>query len=89
MTGVQTCALPIGNGMAAVLGQRTGMVKIITDGERGKILGIHIIGPNASDLIAEAALAMKFDITPIDISKTFHAHPSLSEALWETAKIIN
>jgi len=77
------------NGMAAVLGQRTGMVKIITDGERGKILGIHIIGPNASDLIAEAALAMKFDITPIDISKTFHAHPSLSEALWETAKIIN
>ncbi len=78
-----------GNGMAAVLGQRTGMVKIITDGERGKILGVHIIGPNASDLIAEAGLAMKLNITPEDIRTTFHAHPSLSEALWETAKIIN
>jgi dihydrolipoamide dehydrogenase len=78
-----------GNGMAAVLGQRTGMVKIITDGERGKILGIHIIGPNASDLIAEAGLAMKLNITSEDIRTTFHAHPSLSEALWETAKIIN
>ena len=77
------------NGMAAVLGQRTGMVKIITDGERGKILGVHIIGPNASDLIAEAGLAMKLNITSEDIRTTFHAHPSLSEALWETAKIIN
>ena len=78
-----------GNGMAAILGQRTGMVKIITDGERGKILGVHIIGPNASDLIAEATLAMKFGATSEDIRRTFHAHPSLSEALWETAKIIN
>jgi len=78
-----------GNGMAAVLGQRTGMVKIITDGERGKILGVHIIGPNASDLIAEAGLAMKLNITSEGIRTTFHAHPSLSEALWETAKIIN
>ena len=78
-----------GNGMAAVLGQRTGMVKIITDGERGKILGVHIIGPNASDLIVEAGLAMKTNITPEDIRTTFHAHPSLSEALWETAKILN
>jgi dihydrolipoamide dehydrogenase len=78
-----------GNGMAAILGQRTGMVKIITDGERGKILGVHIIGPNASDLIVEAGLAMKTNITPEDIRTTFHAHPSLSEALWETAKILN
>ena len=78
-----------GNGMAAVLGQRTGMVKIITDGERGKILGVHIIGPNASDLIAEVSLAMKLNITSEDIRTTFHAHPSLSEALWETAKVVN
>jgi len=78
-----------GNGMAAVLGQRTGMVKIITDGEKNKILGVHIIGPNASDLIAEAGLAMKFNITSEDIRTTFHAHPSLSEALWETAKILS
>ena len=78
-----------GNGVAAVLGQRTGMVKIITDGDRGKILGVHIIGPNASDLIAEAGLAMKLNITSEDIRTTFHAHPSLSEALWETAKVVN
>ena len=78
-----------GNGVAAVLGQRTGMVKIIADGERGKILGVHIVGPNASDLIAEAGLAMKLNITSEDIRTTFHAHPSLSEALWETAKVVN
>jgi dihydrolipoamide dehydrogenase len=78
-----------GNGLAAILGQRTGMVKIITDRERGKILGVHIIGPNANDLIAEAGLAMKLNITSEDIRTTFHAHPSLSEALWETTKIIN
>jgi len=78
-----------GNGVAAILGQRTGLVKIIADGERGKILGVHIIGPNASDLIAEAGLAMKLNITSEDIRTTFHAHPSLSEALWETAKIVS
>ena len=78
-----------GNGLAAILGQRTGMVKIITDRERGKILGVHIIGPNANDLIAEAGLAMKFNITSEEIRTTFHVHPSLSEALWETAKIIS
>jgi dihydrolipoamide dehydrogenase len=78
-----------GNGAAAILGQRTGMVKIITNGNRGKILGMHIIGPHASDLIAEATLAMKFGVTSEDIRTTFHVHPSLSEALWETAKLLN
>lgn len=77
------------NGMATILGQRTGMVKIIADERYGQILGVHIIGPGATDLIAGAALAMRLDVTPEDIGATFHAHPSLSEAIWEAAKDVN
>jgi len=75
-----------GNGMAAILGQRTGMVKIIKEERYGEILGVHMIGPRTADLIAEAALAMKVEATPREIAKTFHVHPSLSEALWEAAR---
>jgi len=75
-----------GNGMAAILGQRTGMVKVIKEERYGEILGVHMIGPRASDLIAEAALAMRMEGTPGEIAKTFHVHPSLSEALWEAAR---
>ena len=75
-----------GNGMAAILGQRTGMVKVIKEERYGEILGIHMIGPRTGDLIAEAALAMRVEGTPEDIAKTFHVHPSLSEALWEAAR---
>ena len=78
-----------GNGMATIMGQRTGMIKIITDEKYGQILGVHIIGPRATDLIPEAALAMKLDATPEDISATMHAHPTLSEALWEAAKDVS
>jgi dihydrolipoamide dehydrogenase len=75
-----------GNGMAAILGQRTGMVKVIKEERYGEILGVHMIGPRTSDLIAEAALAMRMEGTPGEIAKTFHVHPSLSEALWEAAR---
>ncbi len=75
-----------GNGMAAILGQRTGMVKVIKEERYGEILGVHMIGPRTSDLIAEAALAMRMEGTPGEIAKTFHIHPSLSEALWEAAR---
>jgi dihydrolipoamide dehydrogenase len=75
-----------GNGMAAILGQRTGMVKVIKEERYGEVLGVHMIGPRTADLIAEAALAMKMEGTPGEIAKTFHVHPSLSEALWEAAK---
>lgn len=77
------------NGMATILGQRTGMVKIIADERYGQILGVHIIGPGATDLIAAASLSIRADVTPEDIGATFHAHPSLSEALWEAAKGVN
>ena len=75
-----------GNGMAAILGQRRGMVKVIMEERYREILGVHMIGPRTGDLIAEAALAMKVEGTPEEIAKTFHVHPSLSEALWEAAR---
>jgi len=78
-----------GNGMATILGERTGMIKVITEEKYGQILGVHIIGPQASNLISEAALAMKLDVTPEDISLTMHSHPTLSEALWEAAKDVS
>ncbi len=73
------------NGMATILGERTGTIKLISEAKYGQILGVHIIGPHAADLIPEAALAMKLDATPAEISSTIHAHPSLAEALMEAA----
>jgi dihydrolipoamide dehydrogenase len=75
-----------GNGMAAILGQRTGMVKVIKEERYGEVLGVHMIGPRTGDLIGEAALAMKMEGTPGEIARTFHVHPSLSETLWEAAR---
>jgi len=77
------------NGMATILGQRTGMVKIVVDERYHQILGVHIVGPGATDLIAGAALAIRLDVTPEDIGATLHAHPSLSEAIWEAARDVN
>jgi len=73
------------NSMATILGERRGLVKIISEPKYGQILGVHIIGPRATDLIAEATLAMKLEVTPQDIVATIHSHPSLSEALHEAA----
>ncbi|MCD6453464.1 MAG: dihydrolipoyl dehydrogenase [Dehalococcoidales bacterium] len=72
------------NGLARVLGEPRGLVKIITE-EGGRLLGIHIVGPHATKLIAEAAIVMKLGGTNQDIIRTMHAHPTLSEALWEAA----
>jgi dihydrolipoamide dehydrogenase len=73
------------NSMATILGERRGLVKIITDQKYGQILGVHIIGPKATELIAEATLAMKLDVTTEEIIATVHSHPSLSEAVREAA----
>ena len=62
-----------------------GFVKVISDKETDKILGVHIIGPNASDLIAEAAVAMEFKAAAEDIARICHPHPSLSEVVREAA----
>lgn len=73
------------NGMATILAERTGMVKLISEARYGQILGVHIIGPHAADLIPEAALAMKLDATPQEIGAIIYPHPSLAEALMEAA----
>ncbi|MFC1937370.1 dihydrolipoyl dehydrogenase [Chloroflexota bacterium] len=73
------------SGMAAILGERRGMVKMVTETQYHGILGVHIIGPQATNLIMEAALAVKLESTTGEILATMHPHPSLSEALWEAA----
>jgi dihydrolipoamide dehydrogenase len=72
-------------GRAVAMGETTGIVKMICDAENGRVLGIHIMGPHASDLIAEGALAMQMGATAKDIAHTMHAHPTVPEALQEAA----
>jgi dihydrolipoamide dehydrogenase len=78
------------NGRALILDEPDGQIRLIcerrADGKGGKILGMHIMGPHASDLIAEGALAMKLGATAEDIACAIHAHPTLSEAVMEAAK---
>ncbi|MCZ6802938.1 MAG: dihydrolipoyl dehydrogenase [Proteobacteria bacterium] len=72
-------------GRARAMGEASGFVKILGDAKTDKILGIHIIGPSASELIAEAVVAMEFDGSTEDLARTIHAHPTLSEAMHEAA----
>jgi dihydrolipoamide dehydrogenase len=60
-----------------------GMVKILADKETDKILGVHIIGPNAGEMISEGVLGMEYGASAEDIARTCHAHPTLSEAFKE------
>lgn len=73
------------NGRARALGDTTGMVKVLADAATDEILGVHIIGPQASELIAEAVVAMSFRASSEDIARICHAHPSLSESTKEAA----
>jgi len=77
------------NGRARALGDTTGFVKIIADATTDRILGVHIIGPMASELIAEAVVAMEFGAAAEDIALICHAHPSLSEAMKEAALAVD
>ena len=74
-------------GKSHAMGEITGHVKIISDVQDGKILGVHIVGPHASDLIAEGALAMRLGANVEDLASTIHAHPTLSEALMEASRV--
>ncbi|MGI9456696.1 MAG: dihydrolipoyl dehydrogenase [Aeoliella sp.] len=74
-----------GNGRARALGQTDGFVKMLADATTDRLLGIHIIGPRAGDLIAEAATAIAFQASSEDLARTCHAHPTLPEALKEAA----
>ena len=73
------------SGRAKAKGDTTGMVKIIRDKSNDRMLGAHLIGPSASELLAQSVLAMEFDATIEDIAHTIHAHPTLSEAMHEAA----
>ncbi len=77
------------NGRARALGDTTGMVKFLADASTDEILGVHIIGPMASELIAEAVVAMEFRASSEDIARICHAHPSLSEAAKEAALAVD
>ena len=77
------------DGRALTLGEPEGQVRVVCErlpaGNSGRVLGVHIMGPRAGDLIAEAALAMRLEATAADIAHTIHAHPTLSEALMEAS----
>jgi dihydrolipoamide dehydrogenase len=73
------------NGRALAMNEKGGRVKMIADADTDRILGVHILGPNASELISEAVLAMEYSASSEDIARTVHAHPTLSEALHEAA----
>ena len=77
------------NGRARALGDTTGMVKFLADAVSDEILGVHIVGPMASELIAEAVVAMEFRASSEDIARICHAHPSLSEATKEAALAVD
>ena len=75
----------LANGRAKALGETDGLVKILAHAETDRVLGVHIIGPRAGDLIAEAALAIEFSASAEDIARSVHAHPTLAEVVKEAA----
>jgi dihydrolipoamide dehydrogenase len=76
----------LASGRARCLDETEGFVKILADPDTDRILGIHVIGPRASELIAEGVLAMEFFASAEDVARTCHAHPTLSEAVGEAAR---
>jgi len=77
------------NGRARALGDTTGMVKFLADATTDEILGVHMVGPQVSELISEAVVAMEFRASSEDIARICHAHPSLSEATKEAALAVD
>ena len=75
----------LGTGRARCMGETDGFVKLIAHGKTDRILGVHIIGPRAADMIAECVLAVEFGASSEDIARTIHGHPTFSEALMEAA----
>lgn len=74
------------SGKARILGEEEGFVKIISESKYDEILGVHIIGPHATELIAEACVAMRLESTAEELGRTMHAHPTISEAVMEAAE---
>jgi len=84
--GVAVGTFPfLANGRAKAMGERDGQVKILADAKTDRVLGAHIVGPRASDLIAELAFAMEMGASAEDLARSVHAHPTLPEAVKEAA----
>jgi len=79
----------LANGRARALGDTTGLVKFLADATTDEILGVHMVGPQVSELISEAVVAMEFKASAEDIARICHAHPSLSEATKEAALAVD
>jgi len=76
------------NSRASIIGQHEGFIKIVSDADHGEILGVHIIGPQATELIAEAVAAMELEATVEDLVWTIHAHPTLAEAMLDASNSV-
>ena len=76
------------NSRASIVGAHEGFIKIVSDAKYGEILGVHIIGPQASELIAEAVTAMELEATVEDLMWTIHAHPTLAEAMLDASNSV-
>ena len=76
------------NGKAQALGELDGQVKIIADAQTGEILGVHMIGPEVTEMIAEFAMARVLEATPTEVARSIHPHPSLSEVIAEAARAV-
>jgi len=74
------------SGKARIIGEEEGFVKIVSEKKYDEILGVHIIGPHATELIAEACVAMQLESTADELGRTMHAHPTISEAVMEAAE---
>ncbi|MDT8903116.1 dihydrolipoyl dehydrogenase [Anaeroselena agilis] len=72
------------NGKAVSMGEADGLVKVVADADDGKLLGMHILGPHASDLVMEGAIAIRHGLTAEDIGKVIHPHPTLAETVMES-----
>lgn len=79
----------IGNGRARALGSTEGRVKMLAHADTDRLLGVHVIGPRAGDLIAEAAVAIEFGASSEDVARSAHAHPTLAEAMKEAALAVH
>ncbi|WP_448202669.1 dihydrolipoyl dehydrogenase [Azospirillum sp. sgz302134] len=77
------------NGRARAMGMTEGFIKILADARTDKVLGVHMVGPNVSEMVAELAVAMEFSASAEDIARTCHAHPTLSEVTKEAALAVD
>ena len=76
------------NSRASIVGQHDGFIKIVSEAKFGEILGVHIIGPNATELIAESVVALEMECTAEELANIIHAHPTLSEAMLDAANAV-